>query len=118
MFPYVGKATGVARLREKPALSAAEGPHAGKYGELTPLRQRGGRGSASPLPSGAQFRGGRVIALEGKGVYRAKSEEQHLRHRSESSVGLSFIIGVFQEPCAVQQLHVADRAVRGVNVAA
>ncbi len=52
VFPYVGKATGVARSREKPALSAAEGPHAGKYGELTPLRQRGGRGAASPLPTG------------------------------------------------------------------
>jgi hypothetical protein len=25
--------------------------HAGKYGELTPLRQRGGRGFPSPLPS-------------------------------------------------------------------
>lgn len=26
-------------------------PHAGKYRELTLLRQRGGRGSPSPLPS-------------------------------------------------------------------
>ncbi len=30
---------------------SARKTHAGKYGELTPLRQRGGSGMASPLPT-------------------------------------------------------------------
>lgn len=42
-FPYVGNTAGVAQLRESRTLV--------QYGELTPLRQRGGGGISTPLPT-------------------------------------------------------------------
>lgn len=43
VFPHLGQGSGGRPVAGK--------PHAGKYRELTLLRQRGGRGLPSPLPS-------------------------------------------------------------------
>src|SRR3972149_5688727 len=46
VFPHLGQGSGGRPVAGK--------PHAGKYRELTLLRQRGGGGASSPLPSGSR----------------------------------------------------------------
>ncbi|HKZ79571.1 MAG TPA: hypothetical protein VJ124_14945 [Pyrinomonadaceae bacterium] len=67
----------------EPVLSEAEGPHAGKYGEVTPLRQRGGSGYDLSLTHWLAVQGLLLMTVT------------HMSQVESSSVRAAVIVGIF-----------------------
>src|SRR5438093_13489897 len=67
-------------------------PHTGQYGELTPSRQRGGAGSACPLPTKRSRREG-VKKLGGRASWRAVAPANRYPMRLGGSLALPISAG-------------------------